>query len=258
MSNSILKKELVDKVKQNFDLNIYESKVWLALLTKGVASIAEINDLSKVPRSRIYDVLKSLETKGFCMERLGKPIKYLALEPEVVVERLKKSIESTAKERTEILEKVKKSNEYVELEKLFKTNISPVETFGSVLKGRNSVLAQMANLIKDAKKTVVVVSNSDALEKNILYLAPVLKKKASQGVDIKIGVAGNSNSYPEVLDDLRKKYKITVKNIDGNPKFCVADSSVVLVTHSDKDDDTALWIKSEYFANTLAHLVGLN
>ena len=57
-----MNKELVDKVRRNFDLNIYETKVWLALLEKGNANIAQVHELSKVPRSRIYDVLKSLET----------------------------------------------------------------------------------------------------------------------------------------------------------------------------------------------------
>ena len=69
-----MNKELIEKVRRNFELNIYETKVWLALLSKGNANIANIHELSKVPRSRIYDVLKSLETKGFCVEKLGKPI----------------------------------------------------------------------------------------------------------------------------------------------------------------------------------------
>jgi len=43
--------------------------------------------ISNVPRSRTYDVLESLEKKGFVVMKLGKPIKYIALPPEEVIER---------------------------------------------------------------------------------------------------------------------------------------------------------------------------
>ena len=53
----ILKSELIKKIKGYFDLNIYETKVWLALLQKGISSAGEIAEISGVPRSRTYDVL---------------------------------------------------------------------------------------------------------------------------------------------------------------------------------------------------------
>ena len=53
----IMKQDLVKRIKEYFNLNIYETKVWLALLTKGIASAREVADLSGVPRSRTYDVL---------------------------------------------------------------------------------------------------------------------------------------------------------------------------------------------------------
>ena len=74
----INKQELVKKIKEYFNLNIYETKVWLALLSKGVASAGEVAELSGVPRSRTYDVLESLEKQGFAMMKLGKPVKYIS------------------------------------------------------------------------------------------------------------------------------------------------------------------------------------
>ena len=38
----IIKPELVKKIKEYFNLNIYETKVWLSLLSKGVASAREV------------------------------------------------------------------------------------------------------------------------------------------------------------------------------------------------------------------------
>ena len=96
----ILKSELISKIKDYFNLNIYETKVWLALLTKGSASAGEISSASEVPRSRTYDILESLEKKGFIIMKIGKPIKFVALKPEEVVERVKKNLMVKAKEKT--------------------------------------------------------------------------------------------------------------------------------------------------------------
>ena len=79
----IIKPELVNQIKEYFGLNIYETKVWLALLGKGIASAGEIAEISRVPRSRTYDVLESLEKQGFAVMKLGKPVKYIAVKPKI-------------------------------------------------------------------------------------------------------------------------------------------------------------------------------
>ncbi len=85
--------ELIKKLRSAFNLNIYEVKVWLSLLSRGVATAGELSDMSNVPRSRSYDVLESLEKKGFIILKLGRPIKYLAVQPEEVMRRVKKNIQ---------------------------------------------------------------------------------------------------------------------------------------------------------------------
>ena len=65
-----MKQELINKIRDYFDLNVYETKVWLALLGKGIASAGEVAGISKVPRSRTYDVLETLEKKGFAIVKL--------------------------------------------------------------------------------------------------------------------------------------------------------------------------------------------
>ena len=48
----IIKPDLVKRIKEYFDLNIYETKVWLALLSKCIASAGEIAAISGLQRSR--------------------------------------------------------------------------------------------------------------------------------------------------------------------------------------------------------------
>src|SRR3989338_7854146 len=123
----IVKEAFLKKLKASFNLNIYEVKIWTALLSKGVSSAGELSDISNVPRSRSYDVLESLEKKGFVVMKIGKPIKYLAVEPKEVIERVKKNLKLTADERIKMLDKVKSGNTYRELELLHTQGIENVD-----------------------------------------------------------------------------------------------------------------------------------
>src|SRR3972149_2726651 len=99
----IIKPELVRRIKEHFNLNIYETKVWLALLSKGISSAGEIAEISGVPRSRTYDVLESLEKEGFAIAKLGKPVKYIAVKPTPVIKKLKTNTLSRANENIKML-----------------------------------------------------------------------------------------------------------------------------------------------------------
>ena len=112
----IINPELVKKIRDFFSLNIYETKVWLALLGKGVASAGEIAEISGVPRSRTYDVLESLEKQGFAISKLGKPAKYIAVKPNVILEKIKSNTMKEAENKVGNLSKLKETQEYSELE----------------------------------------------------------------------------------------------------------------------------------------------
>ena len=92
----IVKEEFLSKLRRYFSLNLYEVKIWTALLSRGVSTAGELSDIANVPRSRSYDVLESLEKKGFVVMKLGKPIKYIAVPPTEVVDRVKKNMKVEA------------------------------------------------------------------------------------------------------------------------------------------------------------------
>src|SRR3990170_3895643 len=113
----IVKEEILSRLRKTFDL--YEVKVWTALLSRGVSTAGELSSISDVPRSRTYDILESLEKKGFIVMKLGKPIKFVALKPGEVVERVKKNLLVDAKERSKRLETLKGDEVLEELTGLF-------------------------------------------------------------------------------------------------------------------------------------------
>jgi len=70
--------EVMDSLK-SIGLNLYERKLWVALLAKGVATAGELSAVANVPRSRSYDVLQTLADKGYVVVQTSKPLKYVAV-----------------------------------------------------------------------------------------------------------------------------------------------------------------------------------
>src|SRR3989344_9382344 len=126
-SETMAQQTFINALKQQFDLNIYEAKIWTALLSRGVASAAELAEISKVPRSRRYDVLESLEKKGFIIMKIGKPINYIAVKPSIILERVKRNIEEEAAETSSQIESIRETDEFKELELLHKTGVQHVD-----------------------------------------------------------------------------------------------------------------------------------
>src|SRR4030065_1915170 len=95
----IVKEEFLSKLRRYFSLNLYEVKIWTALLSRGVSTAGELSDIADVPRSRAYDVLESLERKGFVIVKPEKPIKYMAISPNEVLDRVQRRLTEKTEER---------------------------------------------------------------------------------------------------------------------------------------------------------------
>ncbi|MEK6950076.1 MAG: helix-turn-helix domain-containing protein, partial [Nanoarchaeota archaeon] len=110
----LLQKETMNDLRERFRLNIYEIKIWTSLLSRGVAAASELAVISGVPRSRCYDVLESLEKKGFIIMKIGKPIKYIAVQPDAVVERVQKGLQEDAQQQIMSVEKLSETDIFKE------------------------------------------------------------------------------------------------------------------------------------------------
>src|SRR3989338_10971904 len=150
----IVKEEFLGRLRKIFDLNLYEVKVWTALLSRVTSTAGELSNISDVPRSRTYDILESLEKKGFVLMKLGKPIKFVALKPEEVVERVKKNLMRIAQEKTKRLEKLKDDEVLQELNTLFTQGVKFVEPsdLSGSLRGRQNLYNHLDMMIRDAEK----------------------------------------------------------------------------------------------------------
>ncbi len=255
----IVRSELVKKIKDYFDLNIYETKVWLALLSRGISSAGEIAEVSGVPRSRTYDVLESLEKRGFAIEKLGKPVKYLAVKPSVVIEKLKNNTMTYAEEKVDILSKLKDTKEYEELQTLHTTGIEPMKNheLSSSIKGRSNLYSQLRDTMESADTSVYLATSSYELMSKQKMFSEVFDKLKKRNVDIKVIVSDDENEVKKLV----KKFAVQIKSKNIHARFLMADRKELIFTlkptNVHEDYDYAFWINSEYFTNSLAYMFEL-
>ena len=248
----IVQKDFLNKLK-DFGLNSYESKLWVALLSRGVSTAGELSDISNVPRSRAYDVLESLEKKGFVVVKVGKPIKYLAVHPTEVVERVKKHVLEDADERNKVLSQLKDSEVLSELNTLHTEGIKlvdPTDKSGA-FRGQDKVQEHLLTMVKNAQKSITLMTSKDGLDRKYELLSNTLRKASKNGVTIKISVPADANK--ELVKEMAKFAEIKT-NRNKNARFCLVDNKDLLLFLTDdkkvhKSYDCAVWVEAPHFVD---------
>jgi len=255
----IVKEEFLSRLRKIFDLNLYEVKVWTALLSRGVSTAGELSNISDVPRSRTYDILETLEKKGFIVMKLGKPIKFVALKPEEVIERVKKNLIRHAEEKSKRLDKLKSEEILAELSSLFTQGVKfvePADLSGSV-KGRQNVYNHLDMMIREAESTITIVTTAPGLNRKMEALLPSLEKAKKRGVKIRIASQINDTNK-QVAKDLSR-----VAEIKSMPKmrarFAIVDGQQLLFMVLDDETvhpnyDVAIWLSTDFFAAAMEQL----
>ena len=225
------------------------------MLSKGIASAGEINEISGVPRSRTYDVLESLEKQGFAMAKIGKPTKYIVVKPTLVLEKLKKKTLQHAEEKVKVLDKLKGTKEYEELESLHNTSFSPIkrEDISGALKGKSDIYSHLRELVDNSEKEVLVsMPASELLDKARIFKG-LFEKFAEKKLAVKVAVNGSDEDVKKIAE----KYSIKPIKTKVSSKFFIIDRKQVLfsLTNSGKEDEEiAVWLNSDFFSSSLASM----
>lgn len=257
----IIKEEFLSRLRKIFDLNLYEARVWTALLSRGVSTAGELSNISDVPRSRTYDILESLEKKGFIVMRIGKPIKFVALKPEEVIERVKRNLVVNAQEKSKRLEKLRKDEVLDELTSLYTNGVKFVEPsdLSGSLRGRQNMYNHLDMMIRGAEKTITIVTTAEGLNRKLEMLSSALEKAKKRGVAIRIAAPLNNDNL-KVAKDLSKVAEVRDSSGMGlQGRFTIVDSEELMFMLLDDKTvhpnyDVAVWLSTEFFARALEQL----
>ena len=259
----IVQDHFLKKLRAAFDLNIYEVKIWTALLSRGVATAGELSEIGNVPRSRAYDVLESLEKKGFIIMKLGKPIKYLAVKPEEILKRVKNTIQFNAEIKIKSIESVKQEGLFKELELLYKQGVEHIDhtSLSGSIKGRDNIYLYLSTLLQNAEKTVTIATTTEEFLRKLQNLKLRFKKLSSKGVKIRVALPKITEEINKELKDFNGTFQIkVVPNL--NSRFVIIDSKDILFMINDDKNihesyDTSIWVNSPYFAKSLEDMYNI-
>ncbi len=209
----MVKDRMVELLQDHFELNLYEARAYVALVAFGVLTPAELASVSEVPAPRTYDVLRSLEKKGFAISQPGKVNKYRPVHPKNILEKFIEEWQERVKEELELKRKAK--NELIELmTPLIETEIPKygVERVWVVRGIRNSTL-KTREMLEDVKKEILLADDGYIA----INLEEEIAQAAEKGVGVKIVVTRQilPRLQATKIMDLYKKGKIELKIVEN-------------------------------------------
>ena len=212
-------------------LNKYEAKVYLTLIGEGISTAKNISDITGIPYGKVYEIINSLATKGFCITLPSKPMKCRAISPSNAITTAKKSAE----------EKYQKLEKYVlkELEPMFTESKKFIEPKGIfwIINGRANVVKKIDELIQKAQKSICIHCSANSLSRLMLH-KDALKEAADKGIKISIAGITNNENLQEIssLDFCNIKYIKSSKN-----NFISIDGKECIVINATPDDDNIIY-----------------
>lgn len=260
MANVLNVKQSVMDALKTIGLNLYERRLWAALLSKGNSTAGELADLSNVPRSRCYDVLESLADKGFVIVQPAKPMRYVAIKPKEAMERAKKRLVQKTDEMVKRIARIQDSEVMKDLEKIHAETIKVMkpEDLSGALRGRDAMIEQLESMLGGAKKSVNMLTTEQGIIEIYEKHGKLLQKASKSGVQIKIA-APLSKKSENVVKELSKFSQIRdisgVENIQNvlTRAYSVDGQHFILsLTNDEKtkpNEDMHFWTQSDHAAN---------
>ena len=193
-----------DKTKkslENIGLTSYEIRSYTTLLKEGEINASEISEKSGVPYSKIYEVLGTLEEKGWIGSDDSRPTKYFAKSPTTALETTKQSAENEfLKNRSVIL---------TELTSLYEKSGTSEKPDIWVISGAMNIVAKIMELVENCRSEVLIAI-PQAGEEIVKQALPKLRQLNEKGV--KITILTSDKLDKESVKSISRIAKIKIKS----------------------------------------------
>lgn len=181
-----LKKDMIESFRI-FGLNRYEALAYLHIAKLGVATAKEISRATAVPYSRVYDVLESLEKKGWIYSESSKPRKYRAEKIDRVISRKKQElIENMERAEQELLREVMP---------YFSRDVKKAGVW--TIRGFDAIHAKVLDLIGSCTEELNLVVPHMPRKREVKQVAELVRKKVREGVRLRMIVGEKVPEIPE-------------------------------------------------------------
>jgi len=167
-------------------LTEYEARAYIGLVGLGEGTARQVHEASGVPRPRVYDILESLEGRGFVEVWQGKPKYYRAVQPDRFMRILREDLEESI--RTV-------SDEVRDLSLEARNRTFPVWH----IKGRLSIHDQVRTMLRETGSELIVLCTKTSIFRSLIKDL----KELDQKVELLCMVPEGARSFAQVLPGAR-------------------------------------------------------
>ncbi|MFC7216152.1 TrmB family transcriptional regulator, partial [Saliphagus sp. GCM10025334] len=161
---------------QDLGLKEYEARSFLALTQLSTGTAKEISAISEVPRTRVYDAVRVLESKGLVEVQHSNPQQFRAVSIEEATAILRQQYDAridTLQSHLEALDLQPENDDSDRMQEVW------------TLSGHDGIEARTHNLLADAESEIVLLVVEEELLTEALY--DRLHDAVDRGVDVIIG-----------------------------------------------------------------------
>ena len=150
----------LNEIFSYIDLVPGEIKVYMALLQKKKCSPSEVAKISGLKRTKVYDLLTSLEKKGACILLQSTQKTYEPVDPALLMEKVRKRLSLVTVNINEISE---------ELSRMYEDPYDSSDTvdYVELISDPILILNRNNNLIESAENEILISSASESISVNL-------------------------------------------------------------------------------------------
>jgi len=220
---------------QEFGLTDYEIRSYTSLLEIGPATANELSEASGVPYSKIYEVLGSLEKKGWIEMEHGRPSKYYPKPPSVALEITKSQLENSLKTNEGLV--------LDELQPIYEKKGVRERPDIWIVRGDFNVLAKIRETVEHVQKEILVAVPGIP-DETAEMLIPLVKTIVERGVKVQIMTMKSPMS--ETMAKLEKFCEMRVREQMFGGGIIADGREVILLLGQEGDEAISLAIWSDH------------
>ncbi len=186
---------------ESLGLTTYEIKVYLSLLDVGSITASDISKKSGVPYSKIYEVLNTLEDKGWLESDSSRPQKFFPKSPLTALEAMRLRIENGIKENENLI--------VSELMPMYEKSGIKERPEIWVVRGVYNIAAKVNEIIQTCRQELLIAIPHVA-EDIAKPIQPALRILHEKG--IKITVLASEETNAETVRAISRIAKVRLKN----------------------------------------------
>jgi sugar-specific transcriptional regulator TrmB len=212
-----------------------EVRAYVALLHKGTMTAAEVSGAARIPYSKVYNALESLNRKGWVEEQRSRPVLYTAKAPESALEKLKADFQSTWKEKEQIA--------LQELMNVYGKRGEHERPEIWILRGTNEIVSKVKSTVLNCKNELLVALPLP-LAMFSEQVAPLLIATKERGVKTEILTSADVPS--KALEELGKNAEVRTRRTMFGGGIISDAKEVVLLLGGGEGENSALAIWADH------------